>query len=358
MSAQISNKDKEWIEAKARHRLSDAHVQMARELGMNPRKLGKIDNHEQERWKAPLPVFIEELYLKRFGKERPDTIRAFDDQALLQAKAAKKARKQEKKLAARARPWRYDNGCREFYDGLASEYELIYANWAESVRRQGAVLHAFLGNESDPVLDVAAGMGTQAIGLALHGNDVVARDLSPALIQRAKREATRLGVTLELGVGDMREERPEHAGRFGTVIAFDNALPHLISEPDLLYALRAIRAALRPGGRFLATLRDYDALVVDKPAFDPPRVLGEAPHRRMVTQLWTWAPDGKTYELVHLVLREDRGWAARPRRATYRALLRGELEAAALAVGLIDVAWIPCSESGFHQPIFSARRDC
>jgi hypothetical protein len=43
----------------------------ARELGLNPRKLGKIDNHRQEPWKAPLPQFIEHLYLKRFGRERP-----------------------------------------------------------------------------------------------------------------------------------------------------------------------------------------------------------------------------------------------------------------------------------------------
>ena len=37
-----------WIEAGRRHRLSTVHVQMARELGLNPKKLGKIDNYRQE----------------------------------------------------------------------------------------------------------------------------------------------------------------------------------------------------------------------------------------------------------------------------------------------------------------------
>ncbi len=60
-----------WIDARKRHKLSHAHIQMARELGMNPRKFGKIDNHKQEGWKAPLPVFIENIYFKRFNKERP-----------------------------------------------------------------------------------------------------------------------------------------------------------------------------------------------------------------------------------------------------------------------------------------------
>ena len=60
-----------WVEARKRHRLSHAQVQIARELGLNPGKLGKISNHRQEPWKAPLPQFIEHLYLKRFGREQP-----------------------------------------------------------------------------------------------------------------------------------------------------------------------------------------------------------------------------------------------------------------------------------------------
>jgi hypothetical protein len=59
-----------WIEARRRHRLSERHVQMARKLGLNPKKLGKIDNHRQEPWKAPLAEFIEQLYAKRFTGNR------------------------------------------------------------------------------------------------------------------------------------------------------------------------------------------------------------------------------------------------------------------------------------------------
>lgn len=40
---------------------SRVHVQMARELGMNPKRLGELDNHEPEPWKLPLPAFIEHL---------------------------------------------------------------------------------------------------------------------------------------------------------------------------------------------------------------------------------------------------------------------------------------------------------
>jgi hypothetical protein len=89
-----------WIDARKKFRLSHAHTQMARELGMNPKKLGALDNHQQERWKAPLPEFIEDLYERRFGKSRPDTVTSIEERAA--ALAAKKTERREKRAAARA----------------------------------------------------------------------------------------------------------------------------------------------------------------------------------------------------------------------------------------------------------------
>lgn len=72
MSGRIPERLQPWIDARTRHRLSHAHVQMARELGLNPNRLGKIDNHRQEPWKLPLPEFIERLYFKRFTRAARD----------------------------------------------------------------------------------------------------------------------------------------------------------------------------------------------------------------------------------------------------------------------------------------------
>ena len=69
---------------------------MARELGMNPKRLGGKANHKQEPWKAPLPVFIEELYFKRFGKARPANVRSVEQMIhdRKQKKAERKAGKE------------------------------------------------------------------------------------------------------------------------------------------------------------------------------------------------------------------------------------------------------------------------
>ena len=101
-----SPKYQSWVDARTQFHLSDAHVQMARELGMNPKKLGGKANHHQEPWKLPLPEFIEELYFKRFGKTRPDGIRSVEEMARdeKQKRAERKARNEQEQHREKADP--------------------------------------------------------------------------------------------------------------------------------------------------------------------------------------------------------------------------------------------------------------
>ena len=98
MGKKLNPKLQAWIAARERHRLSHAQVQMARELGMNPEKLGKIDNHRQEPWKLPLPRFIEDLYLERFGRTAPETVISIEERAHIeeQKKTARRVLRQRR----------------------------------------------------------------------------------------------------------------------------------------------------------------------------------------------------------------------------------------------------------------------
>ena len=84
-----------WIDVRKRYRLSDVHIQMARELGMNPKKFGKTANEKQEPWKKPLPAFIEDIYLKRFGRDRPSDVKSIEE--VFRAKEKKKEERRRKK---------------------------------------------------------------------------------------------------------------------------------------------------------------------------------------------------------------------------------------------------------------------
>lgn len=74
---------------------------MARELAMNPDKLGTLANHDQEPWKSPLPMFIERLYFERFGRERPEVVLSIEDRARVK-NAKQSARNQARRKARQA----------------------------------------------------------------------------------------------------------------------------------------------------------------------------------------------------------------------------------------------------------------
>lgn len=253
-----------------------------------------------------------------------------------------------------------DDRVREFYDDLADSYHLIFADWRMSVDRQAVVLDRLLrdalGDGPLAILDCACGIGTQALGLALLGHHVHATDLSPRAVARAAREAATLGVEATFGVADMRELPGRVAGTFDAVIACDNALPHLPDDTELRKATAGMAAKLRPGGMLLATIRDYDRLVLERPRVEAPRVTDDGDGRRVSFQVWDWSDDGSRYRVHQFLLRQDGiGWRTAHFSTGYRALLRADLDAALALAGLVDIRWHDPEASGFYQPLVTAR---
>ena len=89
----LSQKYQVWIEARKRFHLFHTQIQMARELGLNPKKFGKMANHKQEPWKVPLPEYIEELYFKHFKKEAPENVKSIE--RIVKDKRRKKIERKE-----------------------------------------------------------------------------------------------------------------------------------------------------------------------------------------------------------------------------------------------------------------------
>jgi SAM-dependent methyltransferase len=150
---------------------------------------------------------------------------------------------------------------REFYDDLADLYDVIYVDWEAACRRHGAaileVVEELTASRRAPlrVLDVSAGIGTQSLPLAAAGMEVTARDLSPGAIARLRREAAARGLEVDAGVSDMRSLDTD--GPYDVVVSFDNSVPHLPDDDQVLRAFREAYRVLAPGGRLVLSVRDY-----------------------------------------------------------------------------------------------------
>ncbi|MGD0625902.1 MAG: hypothetical protein ABSB32_14440 [Thermodesulfobacteriota bacterium] len=86
-----------WVDARKKFHLSHAQIQMARELNLNPKRLGKLANEDQEPWKMPLPQFIEHLYRKRFKRDFPEVVMSLEEWVKIDRR--KKLARREKKRA-------------------------------------------------------------------------------------------------------------------------------------------------------------------------------------------------------------------------------------------------------------------
>ena len=249
----------------------------------------------------------------------------------------------------------------QFYDDLAEDYHLLFADWKASLSWQADVLECVIREHLGPgprsVLDCTCGIGTQAIGLAARGFAVHASNISPAAIARAEREAAALGVSLMTGVADLRTLARHLPGEFDVVLSGDNALPHFPSDAYLLQAARAMWSKTTRDGLLLASIRDYDSLLAERPRSELPRVFDGLGGRRIVFQVWDWADDGRTYALHLFIVSQHGGnWQTRHWATHYRALLRDELSAVLRTVGFAEVRWLLPEESGYYQPLVTARR--
>jgi glycine/sarcosine N-methyltransferase len=247
-----------------------------------------------------------------------------------------------------------------FYEQLAGDYHLIFADWSQAIERQANALDRLIraarGEPPLDVLDCTCGIGTQAIGLAGRGYTVTASDLSPANVRRAEAEAARRGLRLAVAVADVRELGEAVTGTFDVVLSCDNALPHLLTDTDLRAAAAQMRARLRDDGLLLASIRDYDELRRERRRAEWPRVFGEPGGRRVVFQVWDWAADGERYTLTLFLLQEDaRGWRLRHFSTVYRALQRADLSAALAAAGFEQIRWHMPQDTGYYQPVVTAR---
>lgn len=239
-----------------------------------------------------------------------------------------------------------------FYDNLAPFYHLIFENWERSIERQATALDSIIRSTARhgarSLLDVACGIGTQALGLAALGYDVTASDISSGAIDRARGEAARRGLSIAFSVADMRVAQRHHGRAFDVVLCADNSLPHLLTDGDILGALGQFLACTKPGGLCVVSVRDYAVLERGGVQLKPYGVRVEGDARYSLFQVWEWR--GSLYDVHFYVVRDDgtENCQTHVMRSTYYAIPIAELLTLMTRAGFEKVQRI---DDVFFQPV-------
>ena len=161
------------------------------------------------------------------------------------------------------------------------------------------------GGPGESVLDASCGIGTQAIGLARRGFAVTASDPPAGAVERAGAEARRRGVEIDLSVADMRSDHDHHRRQFDVVMSCDNSVPRLLTDDEILLALRRMHTCTRPGGGCLITVRDYDREERGTGIVKHYGVREAGGVRHVIFQVWDF--DGEVYDLAMYLVVDDCG---------------------------------------------------
>lgn len=245
-----------------------------------------------------------------------------------------------------------------FYDQMASQYDKFYQDWDQATVEEAAFLQELFAEHgfglSAKILDCACGIGTQTIGLAKLGYSMAASDISQGELKEAEKRALERGVSVDFRQADFRNLSAVFSEAFDLIICMDNALPHALTPEDLEKAVQSITAQLRDGGLFVASIRDYDWMLQEKPKFSAPYVHKTGKGQRVLFQTWDWI--GDNYQFIQYIIDDEETTTVSKFECEYRAVRRSELTSLLENSGC-RVQWKMPEETGFYQPIVIAGKE-
>jgi SAM-dependent methyltransferase len=150
----------------------------------------------------------------------------------------------------------------------AKLYQLVLEGMWERGEEDAVAISSYLAHEGikeAKILDVPCGIGRLTIPLSRLGFEVTGVDLSPGLVDAARKKADRFGVTagrVKFLVGDMRELITRFAPlSFDVVLNVFTSIGYGTEEDDLRF-FRDARAVTKRGGSLLISgLRNRDYIV-------------------------------------------------------------------------------------------------
>jgi SAM-dependent methyltransferase len=128
-----------------------------------------------------------------------------------------------------------------YYDALHRTRD--YAREAEFV---SGVFQKFRGSAMSRTLELFCGTGSHSIHAARHGLNVVGLDISPQMLDIARRKASAEEIGVQFQLGDCRTLRYDED--FDLVFGFGQSLHYLITHREIACVLTGVHTALTLGG--------------------------------------------------------------------------------------------------------------
>jgi SAM-dependent methyltransferase len=189
---------------------------------------------------------------------------------------------------------------------LARIYVWMAGGIHAAIEQGSADIAPFLAapDERMVAIDLGAGFGMHTIPIARAGYAVTAIDTSSLLLTELQTQA--VGLRVRAVEDDLLNFQKYVTDGADLIVCMGDTLTHLSRRSEVDDLLRKVARALKPGGRFVATFRDYTRPLSEQARFIPVR----SDESRILTCFLEYGPK---HVMVHDIVHErsEDGWRMR-----------------------------------------------
>jgi glycine/sarcosine N-methyltransferase len=237
------------------------------------------------------------------------------------------------------------------YDALAADYDL-FVHWEGRLTHElPFFVRLFHEHGVQRVLDAACGTGHHAIAFAKRGFTVVGADLSAAMVERARANASAAGVAVAFDVAGLGE-LATLGETFDAVLCLGNSLPHLLTAEAVADALADFAAILQPGGLLVIQNRNFDRVWAERERFMPPQSHRAGHGEWLFLRFYDFHEETITFHMIRLH-RTAESWTQDVESTELRPIFRDDLAAALEAAGFCDVEFHGSYDGSAFDPVRS-----
>ncbi|MFC2135284.1 class I SAM-dependent methyltransferase [Bacteroidota bacterium] len=149
----------------------------------------------------------------------------------------------------------------KFFDTAAEYYDSMI-NFEMGLKRKSSALKSFVDNRMKTAADLGCGTGLDSISLSMNGLAVSGFDISQKMIKQARKNAKVFNTKIIFQQYSIDKIPTSFNNKFDFVTSLGNTLANL-EETLLIKALKRIYRILKPGGKALFQILNYD-LVLSK----------------------------------------------------------------------------------------------
>nr|WP_319399391.1 class I SAM-dependent methyltransferase [uncultured Carboxylicivirga sp.] len=150
----------------------------------------------------------------------------------------------------------------EFYSNIVDAYDQLFPFNEKQLLFVEKALNGQLAQKS--ILDMGCGTGSLAIALARRSAKVRAFDYDEKMIEKAEEKRPQ-ALDLQFRQGDMSTALGDYSSiLFDAIICVGNTLVHLEEQADVLKLFWNIKKQLKPGGKFIFQIINYDRILKDQ----------------------------------------------------------------------------------------------